>query len=617
MIGYCFGIQKEYNNALKMLYKSFNYILQNSNRKDNKIKILDFYDCTEKEIALLAVRDLAIVYFKKYLLTKRRESLKKSIKNFHLADQLIDLIRIESREFQSKLFWRKQSAELYGKAIEACYLAGDAEQAFYFMEKNKALLLTEDLKTQQLRQSLTLPDSIIQREIQLKKEGYSLKHSAPKNKDSVMILQLAIERELQNLQDSIASQHVSYKSLKTESPILSLNEVQNSLDPNTAVLMYNIGQYDDYSKITPENGYTPVIPNCAYGVKTHHPAYGLLITNKDVKFFKLKDAEHLKEKIQNVIGLMKKPFAIASDQKVYTSAAFAVYESLVPNKIKTLIKDKKLRIIPDNYLHFLPFEALKTSASPNSNYWLQENEISYAYSNAFLANIQKLSPEKQPSFAGFAPVTFADSTLVPLINSPQELVDSSSHFETSNYLEGQATKKQFLETLSQKDIIHLATHADAQDSLAPWIAFREEKLLQDELSLTSTTAQLVVLSGCNTLLGSQETGEGVMSLARGFFHSGAQSVVSSLWSVDDQSTATLMKSFYKNLHRGQAKSTALHNAKLVYLQNHSLSETSPYYWASFVLLGDTAPLPISSSWSSWWLLLLVLPLGYFLVKKMY
>ena len=124
-----------------------------------------------------------------------------------------------------------------------------------------------------------------------------------------------------------------------------------------------------------------------------------------------------------------------------------------------------------------------------------------------------------------------------------------------------ATKEAFLNTLPNHDIIHLATHANAQDSIAPWIAFRNKKLYLDELSLLTNNAKMVILSGCNTLLGKQEIGEGIMSLARGFFQSGAKSIVSSLWNADDQSTTAIMTHFYKNLNNGYSKSKALQKSK--------------------------------------------------------
>ena len=69
----------------------------------------------------------------------------------------------------------------------------------------------------------------------------------------------------------------------------------------------------------------------------------------------------------------------------------------------------------------------------------------------------------------------------------------------------------------------------------------------DEISLAENNAPLVVLSACNTTTGEIQTGEGVMSLARGFFYGGTQSTVSSLWQIDDRATNIIIEVFYKNL----------------------------------------------------------------------
>jgi hypothetical protein len=96
---------------------------------------------------------------------------------------------------------------------------------------------------------------------------------------------------------------------------------------------------------------------------------------------------------------------------------------------------------------------------------------------------------------------------------------------------------------------------------------------------------LVVLSACRTGLGKQVRGEGLIGLTRGFMYAGASSVVASLWKVDDEATAELMKRFYANMLQRQMKpAEALREA-----QNSIRSEpqwSSPYYWAAFTLQGE-------------------------------
>ena len=125
------------------------------------------------------------------------------------------------------------------------------------------------------------------------------------------------------------------------------------------------------------------------------------------------------------------------------------------------------------------------------------------------------------------------------------------------------------------------------------------------LELSDT--ELVVLSACETGLGAEAGGEGLLGLQRAFQVSGARTVVSSLWKVDDTATRQLMERFYENLWvRKLPKGEALRQAQLWMLRGGHLEEadegagrgldfeesqesaprTSPYYWAAFVLSGD-------------------------------
>jgi hypothetical protein len=108
--------------------------------------------------------------------------------------------------------------------------------------------------------------------------------------------------------------------------------------------------------------------------------------------------------------------------------------------------------------------------------------------------------------------------------------------------------------------------------------------LQDVYNLRAPV-DLVVLSACRTALGKEVRGEGLIGLTRGFMYAGASSVVASLWEVNDEATAELMKRFYSNvLGRGMTPSAALRDA-----QNSIRREPqwrSPHYWAAFTLQGE-------------------------------
>ena len=97
-------------------------------------------------------------------------------------------------------------------------------------------------------------------------------------------------------------------------------------------------------------------------------------------------------------------------------------------------------------------------------------------------------------------------------------------------------------------------------------------------------ADLVVLSACESALGEELQGEGLMSLTRAVHFAGARSVISTLWQVDDRKTAELMTSFHKSLRSGQPKDEALRTAQLEMLS--SRTGLMPFYWAAFTLQGD-------------------------------
>lgn len=99
------------------------------------------------------------------------------------------------------------------------------------------------------------------------------------------------------------------------------------------------------------------------------------------------------------------------------------------------------------------------------------------------------------------------------------------------------------------------------------------------------SSELVVHSACQTALGKDVRGEGIIGLSRGFLYAGADKIIASLWKVDDSATAEFMKRFYTNyLQKGMFESKALQETKNEMKKIKRFQ--SPYYWSAFTLLGD-------------------------------
>ena len=103
---------------------------------------------------------------------------------------------------------------------------------------------------------------------------------------------------------------------------------------------------------------------------------------------------------------------------------------------------------------------------------------------------------------------------------------------------------------------------------------------------------LVILNACNTGTGKLQAGEGIMSMARGFQYAGVPTIITTLWPIDDRSSATIMKFFFENIRTGMDQGQAMQKARNSYLDQASKATGAPFFWAAHVLIGDPGEIPI-------------------------
>lgn len=335
----------------------------------------------------------------------------------------------------------------------------------------------------------------------------------------------------------------------------------------------------------------------------------------------------------------------------FIASAHGLYETLLepilgilPTRVNNLI------IIPDGKLSYMPWEVfLKSKPSSeevpsyrNLDYLFNQYSISYANSARLLFGDFYQSPErKHGTVLAFAPnypdnikedtyegmsTVFRDK-LEPLEWNGTELNSISNYFGGNFLKDTLATEKAFKQQSGNYKILHLAMHAliDNDNPMLSKLVFTQDyDSLEDgmlhtfELFNMNLSAELAVLSACNTGIGKLQKGEGVMSLGRAFSYAGCPSIVMSHWSVDDRSTSELMSLFYKNLSEGKSKDLSLKQAKKEFLNNTDELRTHPLYWAGFVVLGDTKPLTNGSGHQLiYWLIgvVLVILVSSFTINK--
>ena len=270
----------------------------------------------------------------------------------------------------------------------------------------------------------------------------------------------------------------------------------------------------------------------------------------------------------------------------------------------------ELIVVPDGKLHLLPFAALANAGE----YILSSHRVSIVPSGSVLTVLRNRSKEVVRHDLPYVGVAAWTSNAPPstlfgrvrrAISGPERrklvaLPESQHEVETiatdlpkpSTILLGdRATETNFKQLpLGQYNVIHLALHGYVDPEIsdrsalvfAPENPATDDGLLQvREIRGLRLNADLVTLSACDTGVGPVGA-EGVENIVNAFIEAGAQSVVSTLWELQDHSTAQLMANFYANLGRHEGKAEALRQAQLAMLK----SGVPPYYWAGFELDGD-------------------------------
>lgn len=294
---------------------------------------------------------------------------------------------------------------------------------------------------------------------------------------------------------------------------------------------------------------------------------------------------------------------------------------------------QRILIVPDGALQYIPFSALPLPGEKQGTFFLEQHEIIPVPSASALAAMR--ARQRAPATAGIAifadPVfergqrfagtvgerTGARSENQRALTRALRDMRASRHIErllgsreeaeaiqrifgrgsTFMALDYEANRNTVLDgRLSAFRMIHFATHGiiDARHpemsglilSLVNAKGEQQDGYLRlGDIYQLKLSADLVVLSSCESALGKELQAEGIIGLPRGFLHAGAKSVIASLWKVDDAASAILMKELYTRMQQGRSPSAALREAQLA-LINANNEYSKPNYWAAFVLEGD-------------------------------
>lgn len=504
-------------------------------------------------------------------------------------------IRKSINSVDYKILFSEKNYNFFEKSLVENQANLTPTQAFEIIEYSKNSILADVLadkkiKLQNIDKEILIEETKLQNK--LHKTNFQLQNtsdSSEHKKLSELLNETQIKLSL--LAKKIEDKSSRYYQLKYSTDIASVEEIQNKIDKETAIISYLLTKQRIFISV----------------VSKENAEFKTVVLDSNF-YKKLSDFTQL---------LYKKP---ALGRYKGSDAAQNLYNQLV-RPIEGSINTKlRLVFIRDSELNFIPFEILESKAN---DYLLNRFAISYHYSATIWANALKSGNIKnRKSLLSFAPFTsekllpnnFRDATLKPLPASENEV----NKIGGTIYKANSATKNKFLEDYRKHGIIHFATHAQVDDVNPDksFIAFYPEntdyKLFTNDLYLLNLqNTRLVVLSACEAGRGKLQKGEGLMSLARGFAYSGCPSVVTTLWNAHDESMAFLSEHLHHYLQEDLPIDIALQKAKLDYFNSAIGKELDhPYYWANFILIGNYEPVYEATKIEFWfWILVGILTFG--------
>ncbi|CAH8282964.1 CHAT domain-containing protein [Mariniflexile fucanivorans] len=508
-------------------------------------------------------------------------------------------------------FAKKLNLELYNKTGKPKYLENltSLHESSIYNKLRVRLNLNHDISF------LEVPKHLKDRENALRKK---LDVDIDQEEDDIEFIQNFQKSNLawNNFLDTLKQTHPKYYKMRYGTISESLENLQKNLPKNTSIVRYFFIDGE---------------------------LYAVIVDKKTKNIYKL----DFKDVAGSVAQLTKDQSDISKTSDLLHKLYIKLWQPF-ENKIT----NEKVVIIPDRELFNLSFETLtpkkiKSFKELATNSLLAKHTISYNYS-LFLLDDTKKQPIYKNNFVAFAPefnkdmkqkyklaITDSiglDKTYLSLLQQPFSVNLAKTYsnvFDGSCFLNENSTEQVFKNNASEHKIIHIGTHAESNNispELSRLIFAKDISISNDDNSLytyeiynCSLNSNLAILTACETGKPTYQSGEGMISLAHAFNYAGSESILTSLWKIDEQSSAIIIEQFYKNIEAGQSKDLALKNAKLYFITNHDGRALSPQFWAGLVLMGDTNPIEMYSNNNWWWLgismFLLIAFLGFYFYKN--
>lgn len=522
---------------------------------------------------------------------EKLKTLNMSLTTVLLAINLIDVIRDNYPSEEIMMYLAGNEKETYMSAMRVALsmyrISGDRaymEKMYEIALRAKASVLKNQITGNDLLYSSGLPPSLREKQLTLSGNiaGYNkllLEESAlPVQEQDTSKINIwkdelfMLKRQKENLADSLSGSYPQYAELMRKTIPVSPVIVRARLEKDESIVDYFIS-----------NNYR----------EGKRRLYIFVVTRKEINLI-----EHeVDTAFMLNAGFFKGP--AASSVPDYIEALHYFYVQLI-EPVEKVLHAKRLIIVPDEEINFLPFEAFLKEAPAAGKYDFDDLHFllnEYAFSHSYSASLLPAGSGApgRSSVYSFSPSYGIESGYDSLGGAMQEIRNINSVMKGRSFIFGNATKTAFKHSLKDSVILHLAMHSfsDSTNSLYSYLLFDggdSARMYNYEVSFSKIVSPMIVLSSCNSGSGNLYSGEGQMSIARSFILAGASSVVRTAWEVNDDSGSEIITRFYHYLAEGKNKDKAMQLAKLDFIEKSTPALRDPYYWAAYEVVGNNDPI---------------------------
>jgi len=579
-------------------------------------------------------RNKAEVLYKYSKITHDTSYLSSSLFNSLRSVNAIQKMRYRITSDQSQFLIAKDERNSFNLAqyiaLERYTLTKDKyylNLAFKVNEKGRSFTLLSAIRSQEAMDFGDVPPSVRKQEDELNRQLslydellYNEKQKAEPNPGMISSWEdqlFKASNDYTGFLRKIEREYPEYYRLKFEDDVTDLYDIQDKIDKNTVLVEYS---YMDSILII----YTASRKKMSATRVDLKPGF----EDKCIEFLNLITTQSFSNNASAIYDN-------------YITLAHELFTVLIL-PIKEQLDGENLIVIPDGAISYIPFDALLTAEVPGGvpdyrhiPYLVREYSVGYSYSTTIHFNPLKHVKIPSENILAFAPIysksentnkasiLLRSQDLIDLITLPGvtiEVNNISNLLKTDAYYNVAAKESVFKRLAGKYNVLHLAMHTmiDNNDPMLSSLIFtqvpdgNEDGLLHTyEIYNMKLNARMTVLSSCSSGYGKIQPGEGVQSLARGFAYAGCPSILMTLWEVGDYSAALLMTDFYKYLKDHRTKPQALRESKMNFINFSDELRANPYFWASYVVIGDSSPLyPFRNDMATLSGFLLLLPLGF-------